>query len=68
MIEPYQQRVIAERNELDAKREKLTAFMKTQQFADLSERQRVSMAAQSGHMWGYSLMLHERLLDWGIAE
>jgi hypothetical protein len=57
----FQQRVVDEKVELDAKREKLCYFMAGQIFASLPENERMLLAQQDIYMKKYSDVLGERL-------
>ena len=60
-LQPHQQRVVAEKNELDARLTGLLAFFSKPIFASLSEGERARLRAQSFFMIGYSSLLAERI-------
>jgi hypothetical protein len=61
-MEPYQQRVIDEKTELDAKLEKLSAFIgDANRFNGLHGDERVRLTRQESVMTEYSRILGERI-------
>jgi hypothetical protein len=58
---PHEQRVVEEVKELDAKREKLSAFMLTDTCKSLPEREQSLLEQQKLVMSLYSNILHERI-------
>lgn len=60
-MEPYQQRVIDEKTELDAKREKLKVFMNSEAFRGLPFEERNRLMDQANIMKDYSIILDERI-------
>lgn len=60
-LKPYQQRVIDEKRELDAKREKLGEFKNTDAFARLPWQAQELLNTQGHIMTMYSAVLSERL-------
>lgn len=64
--EPYQQRVIAEKVELDRKREALDAFTHGDHFRRMPLEEQQLMVAQLGLMHGYSAVLGMRIARWNI--
>ena len=62
MISPYQQRVIDEKKELDAKIAKLKEFCLTSIFDDLPSRDKILLTEQEGHMVNYSGVLWQRII------
>ncbi len=60
-MQPHQQRVIDEKSELDAKREKLTAFTFTDTFEALPADERSRLNRQHSVMTEYSAILGERI-------
>ena len=60
-IPEYQQRVIDERDALDAKIAALINFFETSMFAGLDEAERSRLANQARFMCGYSDVLDERI-------
>lgn len=60
-MQPYQQRVIDEKNELDEKLTKLRKFLATDQFRILPEDERRRLVRQCEIMGEYSLVLRQRI-------
>jgi hypothetical protein len=60
-MKDYQERVVAEKKELDDKRVKLTAFLKTKTFEALDIAEKARLASQSNIMLQYSNVLSERI-------
>ncbi len=60
-MQEFQQRVVTEKEELDAKRVKLESFLKTSAFNNLGADERNRMWRQSIAMKHYSLVLGERI-------
>lgn len=60
-MEPYQERVIVERVELDDKLSRLRAFMTTESFRGLSQESRDRLVRQERVMTEYSAILKERI-------
>jgi len=60
-MEPYQQRVIREKGELDAKIENLIDFIASNQFNSLGDDERKRMRRQEVLMELYSEVLAERI-------
>jgi hypothetical protein len=60
-LAPHQQRVVAEKEELDAKLAKLLAFFQTDVCLDLPMAERNRLMQQSVLMRGYSDVLGERI-------
>ncbi len=60
-LQPHQQRVVDEKQELDAKREKLGAFKSTELFAGLPWQEQERLNTQSHIMTMYSAVLGERI-------
>ena len=58
---PHQQRVVDERTELDAKIEKLSAFIVGEIFKRLSEDEQSRMVRQKSAMSEYSDVLSDRI-------
>ena len=58
---PHQQRVVDEKTELDAKREKLVAFGGTAIFASLPQEEQERLDRQASCMTEYSEILGERI-------
>lgn len=64
-LEPYQIRVIQEKQELDQKLEKLKSYMESAHFADLPEYDRKLLEFQAMTMTHYSLILETRIVEFG---
>ena len=60
-MEAFQQRVVEEKTELDAKREKLGQFIGSETFFALAEAERERLARQQVVMRDYSGILGERI-------
>ena len=60
-MQPHQQRVVTEKDELDGKLTKLRAFFDTKIFAGLDEAEKERLQRQAGHMDSYSQVLGERI-------
>ena len=60
-MEEFQARVVAEKEELDSKRDKLTAFIHGPIYAKLPEDERFRLMRQYCHMGDYSAVLGERI-------
>lgn len=60
-MQPHQQRVVDEKAELDAKREKLGAFKNTDAFAALPWQEQERLNTQAHVMTMYSAVLGERI-------
>jgi hypothetical protein len=61
MIQPYQQRVIDEKKELDEKISKLKEFFKTDLYSNLTKKERVLLSTQCHFMSEYSIVLANRI-------
>lgn len=61
-LKPHQQRVIEERNQLDAKRYALADFTFTKTFSELPRAEQDRMNRQHEIMRQYSNVLEERIL------
>ncbi len=57
----YQQRVVAEKKELDEKLGKLLSFFQTPIFAGLSDAEKSRLRNQARFMDGYAAVLEERI-------
>lgn len=64
-VEPWQERVIEEKRELDAKIKRLRGFAGTPAWARMDERDRSLMVRQLEHMVGYSETLAARIERFG---
>jgi len=60
-MQPHQERVIAEKKELDDKREKLGAFIEGTIYSGLPEAERNRLTQQAIAMKAYSTILGERI-------
>lgn len=60
-LEPFQQRVLDEKKDLDDKRAKLASFMDGALFETLPEEERLRLGRQSYAMMLYSEVLYERI-------
>jgi hypothetical protein len=60
-MEAFQQRVVDEKTELDAKLAKLTPFTESKTFASLPEPERTRLLRQENIMKRYSEVLGERI-------
>jgi hypothetical protein len=60
-MEDFQKRVVAEKEELDSKIEKLSTFIHGPIYAKLPEDERMRMMRQFCHMKDYSNVLGERI-------
>lgn len=58
---PWQQRVVDEKCELDAKREKLEAFIPTREFGMLNKYDKELLLSQRSIMAAYSIVLSLRI-------
>jgi hypothetical protein len=52
-MQPYQQRVVTERDDLQAKIERLAEFLDTETYSTLPEPERLRLALQLRHMNSY---------------
>ena len=60
-LQPHQQRVVTEQEELAEKLAKLLAFFQTPIFAGLSEAEQSRLRNQARFMDGYAAVLEERI-------
>ena len=60
-LEPFQERVVEEKNELDDKIRKLSSFIGGTIFASLDDQERSRLSIQLQHMNGYSEILGQRI-------
>lgn len=60
-MQPHQQRVVDEKAELDAKIDKLTAFIDGPIFSGLPEAEQERLVRQLHHMGHYTAVLGERI-------
>lgn len=61
MMQPYQERVVAEREELKERLSKLRTFMGSEQYDLLDASERDRLFRQAAHMAGYGRVLGERI-------
>lgn len=62
-MQPHQQRVVAEKAELDSKIEKLNTFITSDKIQSVSEQEQFLLGAQSVAMQRYSEILGERIAN-----
>ena len=60
----YQERMIEETEQLDARIEKLSSFLKSPAVETVTESERSLMGSQLHAMRSYSFFLHERMRRW----
>ncbi len=60
-FQPHQQRVIDEKDELDARIDKLRAFFATPTYGQLDAQEKRRLLAQHYYMAGYSYLLGDRI-------
>lgn len=60
-MEPYQERVVEEKKELDVKLRALDDFLESETFDGLDNAQQYLLRKQSQHMESYSHVLGERI-------
>ena len=65
-LQPYQQRVIEERNQLAERFDKLEVFFSDPTFDTLSFEERELLRRQRSHMEGYLNALNERIDAFGV--
>lgn len=63
-LEPYQQRVVDEKNELDKKLKALNAMLKTPIFEKLNILEKKLLEEQAELMTRYSAVLKQRISMW----
>lgn len=64
-MEPYQQRVVGEKLELDDRLTKLMAFVQSNQFKGLPYIEQMLLSQQLGYMASYSWTLGQRIQRFG---
>lgn len=64
-LQPHQQRVVDEKNELSERLGKLLAFFQGPIFPTLSEAERSRLRNQARFMDGYAAVLEERIAAFG---
>lgn len=67
-MEPFQQRVIDEKAELDAKIDALESFMTTKVFRELDRAEQRRLFIQSSVMDAYSAILYDRICNFKVTE
>lgn len=65
MSQPYQRRVLDEKQDLDLRIARLTAFVSADSFASLPLQERAAMLRQLDAMLLYSHALGDRIVLWG---
>ncbi len=60
-MQPHQERVLAEKKQLDDRRDALTSFTLTSKFNDLYPIEKELLSAQKDAMDRYTLILHHRI-------
>lgn len=65
-MQPHQQRVVDEKTELDARMDKLTAFIDTPMFAGLDAAEQERLVRQLHHMGHYTAVLGERIAAFSV--
>lgn len=60
-LQPHQQRVVEEKDQLSERLSKLVAFFQTPMFGTLSEAERSRLRNQARFMDGYAAVLEERI-------
>ena len=63
-MQPHQERVVQEKQELDERLFKLRLFMEKQAFQELPEEERDLLRYQEQHMLNYSEILAARIALW----
>ena len=67
-MQPYQQRVVAEKADLDGKISRLADFIGSDRFVKVDEEERDRMREQLRVMLLYSEILGERIAAYGLRE
>lgn len=67
-LEPWQQRVLTEKAELNEKIGSLAKFLSTEQFGALPEAEQDRLTRQLESMTGYRSILTERINSWASVE
>jgi len=67
-MQPHQQRVVQEKNDLDVKLKRLNEFLNTETFTQLGEQERGRLLRQSGIMADYSAVLTQRIEAFGPPD
>lgn len=63
-MEPHQERVIAEHEDLEDKREKLANFLRGKIYQGLPDAERAALSRQFAAMGAYSQALRDRISLW----
>lgn len=63
-MEPHQERVLAEHEDLEDKREKLARFLQSKIYAGLPDAERAALSRQFAAMGEYSQALQDRISLW----
>lgn len=63
-MQPYQQRVLAERDELEKRLEKINGFIASGSFYSVPDAEKDRLNRQSHHMFWYLQVLDERIDAW----
>lgn len=66
-MEAYQERVVAEKKELDERHSKLKAFLETSVFCALPSQERQLLREQAEVMRQYSDILTRRIESWNVT-
>ncbi|MCI0561739.1 MAG: hypothetical protein MN733_24885 [Nitrososphaera sp.] len=67
-MQDYQMRVVAEKDQLDSRIDKLHLFLGHEDFANLDDAEKDRMRRQLSHMKAYSDVLGERIADITINQ
>ena len=67
-LQPYQQRVVTEKADLDERLGRLLAFFQTPSFEFMAETERSRLRNQARFMEGYSAALKERIAAFGEQQ
>jgi hypothetical protein len=67
-MQPHQQRVVDELNELSERAGKLLAFLQSPTFQTLSKAEKNRLRHQSNYMSGYAMVLRERIEAFNTEE
>jgi hypothetical protein len=67
-LQPHQQRVVNEHNELTERIDKLGMFLKTDQFGALESEEKRLLLEQHYYMRHYALTLEMRITRWRSAQ
>lgn len=67
-MQPYQERVVEEKKELDLKLEKLQVFLQSESFGHIHEAERFRLRLQEVYMRSYSEVLQDRIAAFVLAS